>query len=412
MITMVDKLYKRNLFEKILPLLRTPEAIVIYGSRQVGKTTLMHQLQAHLGPNTFFIDLEMPDMLALCRAGPEAVQNYLLQKGAEKNGKIYLLIDEIQYLEDPAKYIKLTHDHHPGIKLIVSGSSSFEIRKKFSPSLTGRLLAFELWPLSFEEFLEFREKSYRLRGENEAAINRELVPLAEEYIRFGGYPRIVLEEDEQKKKLYLSQIMDTYIRKDIRDIGNIRDIGAFNRLLEVLSAQSGQLLNASALSQISGLSRPTVEGYLELLEKTFVIRRLTPFSGNKQGEIYKNPKLYMADTGLMHLLWLKEFPKVILGPSFETFAYLELEKTGRGMHFWRTNNRQEVDFILEGEPLYAIEAKLNFNSTSARHLQTFSGLYTCRTEVVGLHGDKNGKYVWEMAKEIEEGTARKGPMRG
>ena len=121
----------------------------------------------------------------MCNKGAEPVYNYLLQKGADEKKKIYLLIDEIQYLENPTAFIKIIHDHYPHVKLLVSGSSTFEIKKKFKESLVGRTITFEL------------------------------------------YPQIVLEKSEEKKQVYLSQIINTYVRKDIRDIGKIRNITLF-----------------------------------------------------------------------------------------------------------------------------------------------------------------------------------------
>ena len=401
---MNNKIYKRKLVEELVKYLYSKEAIVIYGARQVGKTSLLKYLiENHIKENIFYFDLELKELLDLCNKGPEEVYKYLLQKDAVENSRIYLIIDEIQYLEDPSNLIKILHDHYPNIKLLVSGSSTFEIKKKFRQSLAGRIVSFELYSLSFEEFLIFKEKPYRLSENNSEAINRELVELAEEYIRFGGYPQIVLENSEEKKKVYLSQIINTYIRKDIRDIGNIRDISSFNKLLEVLASQSGQLLNVLELSNTLGINRITVCEYLDLLENTFVIKRIRPFHKNLRSELTKNPKVFILDTGMMHLLWLKEFPKVVFGNSFETFVFLELVKSGKHISFWRTTNRQEVDFIVDNKKLYAIEAKCNFKDPSSTNLKFFSEAYKCEPIVVGLRGTKTGKYAWEMLKYMEKG---------
>lgn len=398
---MKDKKYKRKIVEEILKYIKSRETIVVYGARQVGKTTLMKYLiENYLKKNVFYFDLELKNLLDLCNEGPESVYKYLLQKGAEDKKKIYLIIDEIQYLDNPSNFIKIMHDHYENIKLIVSGSSTFEIKKKFKESLVGRTVNFELYPLSFEEFLIFKEKTYKLKSKNAKQINNELIILAEEYIKFGGYPKIVLEKSEEKKQTYLSQIINTYIRKDIRDIGNIRNISSFNKLLEVLASQSGQLINVLELSNTLDMSRETVSEYLDLLENTFIIKRITPFHKNLRSELSKNPKIYFLDTGMMHLLWLKEFPKVILGNVFETFVFLELMKSGRRINFWRTTNKQEVDFVLTGakNKLYGIEVKYNFDKSS-RHLNSFMKEYNCKGAIVGLKGGKTGKYIWELLKE-------------
>ncbi len=398
---MVVKLYERALVREIVKYLDSPEALVLYGARQVGKTSLLKYIwEHHLPGNVFYFDLELRDLLDLCNRGAEEVYRYLGQRGADEKKRIYLLIDEVQYLENPTTLIKLIHDHYPGIKLLVSGSSTLEMKKKLKQSLAGRIVAFELYALSFAEFLVFKDKTYRLTEENAPAINNELVFLAEEYIRFGGYPQIVLEQVEEKKKVYLSQIINTYVRKDVRDIGNIRDISSFNRLLELLASQSGQLLNMVELANTLGIRRETATEYLDLLERTFVIKRITPFHKNLRSELTKSPKVFILDTGMMHLLWLKEFPQVVLGNVFETFVFLELMKAGKKVHFWRTAQQQEIDFIITNGTLYAIEAKLNFDKTEDRNLNAFSGQYGGKAITVGLKGTKTGKYVWELVSRL------------
>ena len=399
---MLNNKYKRKLVEKIAPYIHTEDVIVIYGARQVGKTSLLQYLmENHLKSNTFYLDLELRNLLALCNSGPEETHKYLLQKGADKERKIFLLVDEIQYLENPTNFIKIMADHYKGIKLIVSGSSTFEIRKKFKESLAGRTVNFELYPLDFEEFLIFKNKNYSLAEENSKTINDELMPLAEEFIRFGGYPKITLEDSIERKTAYLYQIIDTYVKKDIRDIGNIRNIGAFNKLLEVLASQTGCLLNVSELSSTLKISRITIIEYLELLEKTFIIKKVSPFHRNLRSELTKNQKIFFLDTGMAHLLWLKEFPKEIFGSIFETAVFAELIKSGFKVNFWRTTAKQEVDFVIptSRDGIFAIEAKINFNK--AKTSKVFADEYSCKIYVVGLRGEKNGKYFWEITKELE-----------
>lgn len=402
---MGDVLFKRKVVDGILKYLDSRQAIVVYGARQVGKTCLLKYLMKnYLKENAFYFDLEHQNLLNLCNKGDKAVYDYLLQKGADEKKKIYLIIDEIQYLENPSKFIKILHDHYPNIKLLVSGSSTFEIKKKFKESLVGRTIVFELYPLSFEEFLTFKGKKYKLLKKNSEAINDELVFLAHEFIKFGGYPAIVLEKIEEKKQSFLFQILSTCIKKDIRDIGNIRNISTFNKLVEIIASQSGQLVNVSELANTLDISRETITDYLDLLESTFVIKRITPFHKNLRSELSKNPKVFILDTGLMHLLWLKEFPKIVFGQVFETFVFLELMKAGKKINFWRTTNKQEIDFILSGKKQYAIEAKYGFRNADTKSLKFFKEKYNSKTIIVGLNGKKTGKYVWELIKELENSS--------
>ena len=400
---MIDKKYKRTIVEDILKFIDSKDAIVIYGARQVGKTTLMkYIMEQHVKENAIYLDLEISSLLDVCNKGIEELYNYLLQKGVDEKKKIYLFIDEIQYLNDPSKFIKVCCDHYSNIKLFVSGSSTFEIKKKFKQHLVGRTVNFELYPLSFEEFLIFKNKNYALSKNNAELINKELINLSEEFIKYGGYPGIVLEDSEEKKTIYLSQIINTYIRKDIRDIGNIRNIQSFNKLVELLASQSAQLFNISELASTLSVNRSTIMQYMDLLENTFRIKRISPFHKNIRSELSKNQKIFFLDTGMMHLLWLKEFPKIIHGSVFETFVFLELMKSGKRIHFWRTKNKQEVDFIVHTATMYAIEVKYTFEDSPA--LKEFTKEYNCEGFIVGLQGDKNkqeqGIYIWELLKKI------------
>jgi len=401
---MIQVLFKRKVVEDVLTYLNSKQAIILYGARQVGKTSIMkYLLKNYLKENAFYLDLELDNLLELCNKGPEQVYEYLLQRGAVKDKKIFLLIDEIQYLKDPTKFIKVIHDHHPEIKLIVSGSSTFEIRKKLKQSLAGRTITFEVYPLDFEEFLEFKEKKYALKAENSEAINHELISLAEEIITFGGYPGVVIEPVSEVKQKLLSQIINTYIRKDIRDIGNIRNIDSFNKLLELLAAQSGRLLNVNEVSNTLGIHSFTVREYLSLLENTFIIRLASPYHKNKRSELTKMPKVFLLDTGLMHLLHLKEFPKVISGEVFETFIFAELLKNKHPAKYWRTTLGQEVDFVIENGRLTAVEAKVNFQKVRKNALEKLAKEYPANTYSTSLQGKKQGigRYPWELIKELE-----------
>lgn len=403
---MVEKIYNRKLIEKIIPLLKTRDIIVIHGARQVGKSSVMqYLLNYHIKENYFYMDLENLEYLELCNNGPEKVHNFLIERGLNINKRLFLLIDEIQYLQNPSNFLKIFHDHYPDVKIIVSGSSSFEIKKKFKESLAGRTINFELYPLDFEEFLEFKGKTYVLKKDNMTQINNELKELFEEYNFFGGYPKIVLEKNGENKKLMLSQIIQTYVKKDIRDLGNIRDTHSFNKLLEILASQSGNLLNVEELSNTLKINAQTIKDWLFLLEATYILKLIRPFHKNIRSELTKNPKIFFIDTGLMHLLHLKSFPKTLLGHSFETSFFSECIKNNIPLNFWRTTNRQEIDFITEKKnSLVAIETKLNFQQTINSSFHFFKEKYKSNNFLVALHGEKDKKstkYPWEMIKELE-----------
>jgi predicted AAA+ superfamily ATPase len=295
-------------------------------------------------------------------------------------------------------------DHHKHIRLIVSGSSTFDIKTKFTDSLAGRTLQFEVFPLSFAEFLTFKESAYTNTDNLSPAGLQQMKLLYAEYITFGGYPKIVLEPDGTKKKQHLLQLIDTYIRKDIRDLADVTDIAKFNGLLKILSSQSAQLLNISALSRETGISQPTVSKYLSILEETFVIKRVTPFSRSPKVEISKNPKVFFLDSGLQTLLWLSDFPTTMLGNVFETNVFGELIKRyGRqNINYWRTKSGLEVDFVVHrNSTLTALEVKSNFQAFSDRTITSFCRKHSITDwQVVGLEGKKTSRhalYPWEIS---------------
>lgn len=409
---MKDKIYKRLVIDEIVKYFHTKDIIVLHGARQVGKTYILYYLRNLLEEKqqtTHYVDLEDSRFVRILDRGVEEFIKYLTEEGfltreyARAAKRLFVFIDEIQYLANPSSFLKIVADHHPKIKLIVSGSSSFEIKKKFKDSLVGRTVDFEVYNLSFREFLIFKEYPFLPSKTYTEKKISELKALYEEYALFGGYPKIVLADDIKIKEKYLQQIIDTYIKKDIRDLADIKDIHKFNRLVEALSAQSGQLLNIWELANTCNISKLTVENYLFLLEQTYIIKRVRPFSKNLRSELTKTPKLFFYDTGLMQMLWLKELPREILGQVFETSIFSELTKKYGSMNisYWRTTDKKEIDFILrQGGRYLPLEVKLNFAQFKPSPVKYFMGRYHIRGyNVVGLQGKIKAKqhiYPWQL----------------
>ncbi|MFH0797126.1 MAG: ATP-binding protein [Candidatus Omnitrophota bacterium] len=376
----------RKILNKVIKFLDDDETIAIHGSRQVGKTSLLHYLiDNYLKKNTtlsniFYFDLEDFALLDLCNQGPDEVIKYLKGKGADFNEKVYLLIDEIQYIENPSSFLKLCYDRYKNrIKMVVTGSSSFLVKKKFKDSLVGRIIDFELFPLDFEEFLNFKDKTYNLMPES-GTVHNEILPWYEEYVLYGGYPAIVLEENLEKKEIKLKQILNTYVKKDIRDIASIRDVVKFNNLLRILASQSANLLNITELSNTLGISKETVENYIFILESTYIVKRIYPFHRNIRSELTKMPKMFFEDTGLLNILINKTFSQTITGQLLETNVYTLLRKNldPENINFWRTNNGQEIDFILNlpRNKTVPVEVKSNYLKKHLRPLQYFLEQYS------------------------------------
>lgn len=401
------KILERAILTEIRKYIHTPDILVLHGARQVGKTSIFKYLSQELelqGKNVLYVDLEDLRFVQLIDVGVNDFLEYLTEHGHLKQSKLYLMIDEIQYLQNPSNFLKLIRDHKADkIKLIVSGSSSFEIKSKFKESLVGRTINFEIFPLSFSEFLYFKKYQVDLKQRQISGITiDELKKLYKEYIIYGGYPRIVLEPVVASKEIFLQQIIDTYIRKDIRDLANIKDVMKFNKLLELLAEQSGKLLNVVELANTSRLARPTVEHYLFLMENTYIIKMLSPFSKNLRSELFKTPKVFFYDTGIAHLLWLKSFPRTVIGNMFETSVFSELMKAGnqKEVFYWRTQDKKEIDFIVrKGRKIIPLEVKMdqrNFSFTATRYFLEKYDIKraTCISLDIAKHGDKQVDFVY------------------
>ncbi|MEW5694027.1 MAG: ATP-binding protein [Candidatus Hydrogenedentota bacterium] len=415
----MSEIKERKLFSKIIKYIDDKEIIVIHGSRQVGKTSLLHYIiDNHLkkissDTNIFYFDLEDFYFLDLCNSCCDDVVSYLKAKGGDFDKKIYLIIDEVQYLNNPSSFLKLFNDKfNKQIKLIVSGSSSFLIKKRFKDSLAGRILDFELFTLDFEEFIQFKGLRYNLKDDLPEIIHNEIKKLYTEYIIFGGYPACCLEPSLEKKEMKLKQLINTYIKKDIRDLAEIREIDKFNDLLKILASQTANLLNILELSNTLGISKQTIQEYIFLLENTYIIKRIRPFHKNIRSELTKMPKIFFEDTGLANILANKTFFLKIDSSLLENSIYSELRKNinSEDIYFWRTNKKQEIDFIIDyidinnNRRLIAIEVKnifLNKYTTNLRYLKrkyNNAETFICSLERKEKKRDKNINIIfpWQL----------------
>ncbi len=409
---MSTNIFKRTIVDEISKYLSSNDIVVIHGARQVGKTSILMYLQEQIkaaGEQPYYIDLEDSRFVSTLDKGVEEFIAHLGEQGFDlsafrKSGdKLYVLIDEIQYLANPSSFLKLLADHHRYLKIIVSGSSSFEMKSKFKDSLVGRTVNFEIYPLSFREFLLFRNVPFVSAERYTEKKTTELKNLFVEFALYGGYPKIVLTLETSAKEKHLQQIIDTYIRKDIRDLAEIKDVNKFNRLLEILASQSGNLLNISELASTCSLSRETVERYLFLLEQTYILRLVRPFSRNIRSELTKTPKVFFYDTGLMQMLWLKQLQRELLGSVFETSIFAELTKLhgSDNILYWRTQDKKEIDFIVRsGKKSIPIEAKLSFPRNVSTGIHTWKETYgTTDHLIVGLNGtplETGFIYPWQL----------------
>ena len=424
---MVLNFIKRKILPHISNFLNYKEAIVIYGARQVGKTTIMKMLIKQLKDNNipdeaiFYFDLEDLEILELCNQGVDILIRYINARtsyssnssSASSKGKIYLFIDEIQYLNNASSFIKLMVDNHSdGFKLIISGSSVLDIKSKIKQSLLGRIVTFEVFGLDFEEFLWFKKKTFNLDKVTDAGekTQKELKHLFEEFIIFGAYPRVALISEVNNRRYYLKELIQTYIKKDIKDIGKIRNIMKFNNFLRILADQAGNLLNVDELSSSIGLSRETIYDYLTLLEGTYIARRLTPYFKNLRSELTKMPKIYFEDSGVLNYLKYNDIVEKVSGELFENCIYAELRKTVglEVLRYWRTQSKQEIDFVIDHKKqLFTLEVKKIYSGQKTTSLNYFSQKYpNSKSFIITLERRKKAKenisllYPWEINKKL------------
>ena len=373
---------KREIFNDIVNFLEIPETLVLHGARQVGKTTLMKMVIDYIekkGQNkTFYFDLEDEKYLKLCNQGCEEIVKYIKGvTGQKNNNKIFIFIDEIQYLDNPSSLLKLFYDHYKdNYKLIVSGSSSFAIKSKFKDSLVGRIVDLEIFGLSFQEFLNFKGLKYDLTTNSNLA-NEELKKIYKEYILYGFYPQVALTDKLEMKEIYLNGIIEKYIYKDIKDLAKIRNVEKFNNLLECLASQSGQLVNVNELSNTLDMSRQTIEEFLFILENTYIIKLVRPFYKNIRGELTKMSKVFFEDLGILNILKNKKLSTEFDGAFFENsiYNYLRREFNSKDIHFWRTKSKQEVDFVINSKEPIPFEVKMAYADNLMKNLIYFGENY-------------------------------------
>lgn len=340
----------------------------------MGKTSVLLWLQDWLerqGKRAVYYDLAFP--------GAPNLEADLIARGLIEQ-EVFVFLDNWR----PAMPLTIKPNRH----LIAAAAWQFP--------LPPEIKVLELLPLSFDEWLEFGAKTEVLAG--------SWPELYREFILYGGYPEVALEPLVEAKKQRLWQIVDIYLRKDLTDLGQINDLAKFFRLLAVIAGQAGKPADLMALSRETGMSFPTLKKYLAVLEQSWLIHKLPPFSHHPATEISQSPKLLFLDSGLQSLLWLKNFSPAVLEPMFKTNIFGELvKKLGRGaISYWRTKAGAEVDFVVHkprGE-LLAIDAAVNFQQFNAKSTGLFKRRYEPkRCRLIGLEGQKlakNGFYPWEM----------------
>ncbi len=384
---------KRTIFEDLKNHLSNKEISLIVGPRQVGKTTLMKELIKYLEgrqEKIVFLNLDYDSDKRFFASQDELIRKIELEIG--KSG--FVFIDEIQRKEDAGLFLKGIYDRDLDYKFIVSGSGSLELKEKIHESLAGRKRLFNLNPVSFEEFINFKtEYRYQDKLTDYFDLEKDKTRMfLEEYLNFGGYPRVILEIQKEEKKRIIEDIFKSCVEKDILSLLNIDRPDAFSSMIKILASQSSQIINYSKLGQQIGLTFEPLKKYLWYAEKTFLIKSIRPYFTNKQKELTKSPVIYFNDLGLRNFSidMMGELNNSLsLGLVFQNLILQILEdkisnSTGI-INYWRTITGKEVDFIInKGGSIIPVETKYSHlkDSTVEKPLLDFINKYNPKEALV------------------------------
>lgn len=346
--------YERKIYKELLAHMESPLVTVLTGMRRTGKTTLVMQLLSDIAnKNSIYLDLQRPDNRELFDLkNYDSIYEAFVARGLAKGRPMVVALDEIQLAPDCPSAIKYLSDHK-GIKFVVTGSSSYYLKNLFTESLSGRKKLFELFPLDFGEFLRFKGVSWSEGNWKEKSFDKSeyarLGAYYEEYIKFGGFPQVVLAETEAVKKDILLDIMASYVNIDIRSLADFADERNLFSLAKLLASRVGSRIEYNTLSKLTGLSRQTVTNYVAFFEKTYLVHLVSVFTNNPGREIVKAKKLYFCDTGLANTL-----TEIAGGAQFENTVFNQLYQKGK-VRYFALKTGHEIDFVFDDR--IALETK-------------------------------------------------------
>lgn len=359
---------EREIFAKIEPVIYSSEAVVITGMRRVGKTTLLRYIFERIkSENKIYLDLENPlNQKYFDEKNYEKILDNIRFLGLRNSANGFVLLDEIQFVKHIPSVVKYLSDHYK-IKFFLSGSSSFYLKNLFSESLSGRKYIFELFPLSFKEFLKLKKakiKTEELGEKISEAIFENANKYYSEYVTYGGFPGVVQKESVLEKKMMLEDIFSSYFQLEVKQLGDFRKTNIIRDLLLLLMERTGSKLDMQKLSRELGVARETVYNYIAFLENTYFIKLVRPFSRSRDTEIRSIPKFYLCDSGIIN-----QFARVSEGAVFENAIFSALRTKGE-VNYYQKKSGVEIDFILNKK--YAYEVKITPDKQDIKKLDVLA----------------------------------------
>ena len=360
-------MFTRKIYPVLENHLSKKQVTVITGLRRVGKSTALKYLYEKAETsNKIYLDLErIENQNIFLQNSYKDIERSLELLGFDFSQPGIIGLDEIQMSKNSSSVIKALYDEY-GVKFIVTGSSSFYLKNHFSESLAGRKRIFEMYPLDFEEFLQFKEVYTK-------SIQKEKFktflptyydlykPKYEEFIRFGGFPEVVLAEDADDKTAYLKDILNSHIELDVKLLGDVSSSDVLYKLILLLANRVGSKMDYSKIANLLGINRLKVKEYILLLEYTYLIKTIKPFTKGIDKEITKQPKIFFADTGLLQVCG-----QTSSGAIFENVIAHQLSIIGE-LNYYEKSSGTEIDFILDKK--IAIEVKETLGGFDIKSLQ-------------------------------------------
>lgn len=375
------KIYPRDLWKQIKPLISSSQAIVVTGIRRSGKTFLLRYIfDKVVSTNKIFLDLENPLTRRLFEEeNYEMIKTNLEKQGVGFTKKAFVFLDEIQWVSAIPSVVKYLIDHYQ-IKFFLTGSASFYLKNLFPESLAGRKFLFELFPLSFEEFIRFKEEKIvlpKFKEKTSETIWKIIEPLWQEYLEFGAFPEVVLAKKKEEKEKLLDDIFTSYFQKEIEQLSDFRKTDLIRDFIVLLSENIGNLLNLTRFSSELGVSRLTLEEWLSFLRATYLIDLVPPFAQGKRVSIRKAKKVYFVDWGLA-----KKISPISAGQRFENLIFHLLRLKGR-LSYYRKKSGVEIDFVLaKNKKKTAFEVKVKPTKKDGANLKKLSQELSIREAIL------------------------------
>jgi predicted AAA+ superfamily ATPase len=386
--------FARDIYPALLAHLSRKQITVLTGMRRTGKTSLVKQLLAQSDiTQKHYFDLERIDTRSLfAEPNYETIIYALTQRGTDFTKKVLIAIDEIQLVPNLPSVLKYLYDTYD-IKFIVTGSSAYYMKNQFSESLAGRKKIFEIFPLHFGELLTFNgvnasSLSFDQSAKYVAAEYERLKMYYDNYINFGGFPEVVLADSIDEKKDLISDILSSYINFDLALLSDIRNPTNLFKLIKLLSVRIGTKLDISKITSITGLTRPTVENYLDLLEKSYLIKTIPVLATSPDREIVKAKKIYFLDNGIASLSG-----ELGSGSKFENAVFNQLLHKGE-VAYYQLKTGREIDFVVDKS--YCFEVKETATESDLKGVQSLArNLEISTSYVIGRQPVKNFEgFIW------------------